>query len=458
MFSFLKKNIFYILLFIIFLAFCFTRFYNLDQRIVFGWDQEQFSTQIREIIVNHKLTLLGPRVNNDLGFFLGPYFPYLLIPLFLLTRLHPVALAYLIFIENILFFVLSFFVIKKLFSARHALAFLALWTINFWMQIYDIMPWWILLIPMGAVVTFFSLYKVYRAPKKWFLWVLLGLWLGLFFNMHFQFVFVFIFANIMVFFLLKAKKVSFKNLSFYLGSFVATFAPLMLFDLRHNFLNTHLFLDFFLKGTDAAPKDYLSFVPVLVNFFQPFTIIKSTWLMFGFYLLMLASFVILTLKKKNFFRIFYTGMAIIWLLTPVVFYIYGRRPSEYYFLYLMPFIFIALSDLLITFKKTSVLFAIVILLAVGNFNFLKKNLRPDYTGLYYKDQVAQYLKNNLAGKRFNVSYDGVSVDTGFPYLLDYYEVTQSGDFKDPLVEISFPARKKEFKIGDFSITIPEKLK
>ena len=179
--------------------------------------------------------------------------------------------------------------------------------------------------------------------------------------------------------------------------------------------------------------------------------------MVGFYLFIMASFVVLALKKKNFFRSFYSSAAVIWLLTPIAFYLYGKRPSEYYFLYLLPFIFIAISDLFLTFKKAYILAVIIVLLAFGNLSYITQNLASDYTGLYYKDQVAKYLKSNLSGKRFNVSYDGVSVDPGFRYLLDYYEVTQSGDFTDPLVEVSFPARKNTPKIGSFGIIIPSSL-
>ena len=44
---------------IIFLIFCFFRFYNLDKRLSFGWDQEQFSYQIKQIVQDHQPVLIG---------------------------------------------------------------------------------------------------------------------------------------------------------------------------------------------------------------------------------------------------------------------------------------------------------------------------------------------------------------------------------------------------------------
>ena len=101
-----KKFQKYILPFcIVFLLFAFLRFYNLERRIEFSWDQEQFSTQIREIVRDNKFTLLGPRVTDDKGFFLAPYFTYLLLPFYLTTNLHPSALVPFLYVVNTIFFV-----------------------------------------------------------------------------------------------------------------------------------------------------------------------------------------------------------------------------------------------------------------------------------------------------------------------------------------------------------------
>ena len=85
-----KKTVF--ILISLFFVFMFLRFYNIEERIIFDWDQEQFSYQIKNIVENKDFTLLGPRANNDRGFFLGPYFTYLLVPFYMFRNLHPIAL------------------------------------------------------------------------------------------------------------------------------------------------------------------------------------------------------------------------------------------------------------------------------------------------------------------------------------------------------------------------------
>ena len=107
----------FILLLMVFFVFCYFRFYNLDKRISFGWDQERDAYQIRDLIINHKLTLIGPRVVGPEGFFLAPYYTYLLTPFYLISNLHPIGSSYLLIIYNLLFFFTAYYVIKKILTS-----------------------------------------------------------------------------------------------------------------------------------------------------------------------------------------------------------------------------------------------------------------------------------------------------------------------------------------------------
>ena len=138
---------------VLFFVFAYLRFFNLNNRIIFDWDQEHYAYEIKNIVVEHKLTLIGPRANNDLGFFLGPYFTYLMLPFYLLTNLHPNGSIYFLVAYNLVFYWLSFVVIKKLFNVKTALLFLILWTVNNLLTAYDIIPWWPVLIPLGVILT-----------------------------------------------------------------------------------------------------------------------------------------------------------------------------------------------------------------------------------------------------------------------------------------------------------------
>jgi len=66
----------------------FLRLYKLDTRLPFGWEQERDAFFVRDIL-RGKLTLIGPRVVGPGGFFLPPYFFYLLSPFYFLFKLNP---------------------------------------------------------------------------------------------------------------------------------------------------------------------------------------------------------------------------------------------------------------------------------------------------------------------------------------------------------------------------------
>ncbi len=440
---------------LIFLLFAILRFYNLDKRIIFDWDQEQYSYQVKNIIQNKDLTLLGPRVQSDKGFFLGPYFTYVLIPFYLVNRLHPSALLYFIILYNLLFFAVSFFVIKKMFGTVHALSFLSLWSIVYLVINYDTIPWNPILIPLGVVLTWMALFKRN--------YVILGLVLGFFVNMHFQFIFLIIFSVIFLILDKNRKEIiKLKNLLLFIFSFLILFIPLFLFDLRHDFLNTKLFFNFFASGDATPQRDLLSWLPVFINFAHPLIVIKNIYLMFLFYASILIIFIFLAIKKRNFFRTFYQVTAFIWIITLVFFSFYGKRPSEYYFVFLYPFIFIALTDFFLTIKKQYFLYLLFIFILATNFKANQYNLSENPRGLYYKDRAIKLLKNSIdLNKQFNISLNTpLGANNGYKYLIDWYEIRQSGNWqRDPLVEIRIPPGKNDLTInGAIGLKIPPEVK
>jgi DNA-dependent RNA polymerase auxiliary subunit epsilon len=455
----LSKSKKYLLIVIIFLIFSFLRFYQIEKRIPFAWDQEQFSYQIKEIIVNHKLTLLGPRVNNDTGFFLAPYFTYLLLPFYLLTNLHPNALIYFVIFFNVLFFIFTYLIINKVFSFWHAIFFLVFWTTNYLLIVYDITPWWPIFIPLGVIANWYCLNQLYKKNKE-ANWLWLGITNGFFNNMHFQFVFIFTFS---LFFLtlyqLKLRKLEYKKTFLFLLGYVLMFSPLFLFDLRHQFLNTKNFINFFF-GKEHSIKDISAWWQVWGYFLKPLIITHQVILIKTFYFIFYFLFFFLIKKKKGFYRIFYQALLFLWIIFPFAFSFYGKRPSEYYFIFLYPFIFIVIIDFFFVLKKQFTLILLFLLLIFYNWENNLHQLKTGQQSLYYKDLTAKKIKQMLDGKKFNISFSTpLGLNNGFKYLIDYYQIKQTGNFKDPLVEIRIPPRENDIKISDdIGIKIPKELR
>ncbi|OGK36111.1 hypothetical protein A3A93_00740 [Candidatus Roizmanbacteria bacterium RIFCSPLOWO2_01_FULL_38_12] len=454
-----KKFQKYILPFcIVFLLFAFLRFYNLERRIEFSWDQEQFSTQIREIVRDNKFTLLGPRVTDDKGFFLAPYFTYLLLPFYLTTNLHPSALVPFLYVVNTIFFVMASFTISQISNVRFALFFLILWAINPLLVHYDTKPWWPVLIPLGVIIIWFLIYKIYEKNELKY-WLLLGITLGIFMNMHFQFIFIcaFAFIFLIIHYSKKIKQVYLKMI-FLITSFALIFIPLLLFDLRHDYLNTRLFINYF---TSRALDDSIivfSWKPVLTNLILPLTGIKNPNISIIFLILMGGGLLYLIKIRKNFQRTFYISTLILLILTVLGFSFYGSRPSEYYFVYLYPFIYIFIADILISSKNTFVSIFAIIFLIIINASDLKKSIQDHPGGLYYKDIAVRRILQYTKDKKVNIAFDMPPGNDGYYYFMKYYRIESSQNPSDPTILLRIPPKNDDIRIKSIGLHIPKELK
>jgi hypothetical protein len=451
-YSLFKRYFNWIVLILIFVLFFLLRFYLLEKRFGFGWDQEYYGLQVYKIIKEHKLTLIGPRVVSDTGFFLGPYFIYLLVPFFIITKLHPMALLLFVYVANIVFFILAFSIIKKLFGFRVTILFLTFWAFSKDLIIFDTIAWNPLLVPTGVLLVYLLMFKIYQNKKRLINWFTLGIILGLFLNIHFQFIFVIIMSFIFLFHLLFQNK---KALSKYqthilslLFGFALMFLPTLMFDLRHNFLNSKQFFSFIQNsGVNSVVPDYFAWVPVLTNFLKPFVFISNNWLMIFYFicLLILNYFLYKQSKKASFEKSFWLSQLPIWVITMVVFIKYGRRPSEYYFLFLLPIIYLMLSKL-ISQKRQFILYLLVYIFINLSINYpiYNQSVWSYKTSLQQKIAVARRIQK--LDKNLYISFSGYpGVNNGFEYLFKWLEIENDENSKKHL-EVNFPekaTKKKE---------------
>ena len=447
-----KKAVLFLVLFVVFL---FIRLYNINARIIFDWDQEQFSTQVMNILRNGKFTLLGPRVTDVRGFFLAPYFTYLLIPFYIFTQLHPVALVLFVTCINILFFGISYKLLTKIFGWTTAMLFLLLWTFSSYHAGYDTIPWWPIMLPLGTLFTWWSLWRIYKKNtlKNW---IILGLVLGIFIHMHFQFIFAYLFTTVFIL-MTKPKKWYLHGMATFF-TILLLLIPLVVFDFRHNFLNSTLFINYFLNGS-GEPKDLFVWQIVFTNAVQPFTYIRNSLLAWLFYVLV-HIVAIYTIKKENdrFRKSFSTATETLWIALPFVFAMYGRRPSEYYFLILFPFIYILLSYFLQKYLQKSFAIGLLCLFIFTNIPQIIPLFQSNRNGMQQKDRVIQKIGMLVKNTPYSVSFDGPpNTDTGFRYLLKLYRYPVSEDLTVPMIGVHIPIKENDVQVGIYGITIPKEI-
>lgn len=321
-------------LIIVFAVFIFFRTFNLPQRLGFGWDQERDVNAAVSILSGH-FTLIGPRVQSSTGFFLPPYFFYLIAPFYAITGGNPTATILFIGFWSIMFFAVSYFVISKIFSKKTALIFLAFWAVSPLAVAADTITWNPVVIPLAFVALIYFTYRYFKSHKKLDLF-LIGLTFGLGVSFHTQFIFTLLFLLPIIYDILKSKKLL--GLAGGAVGFVIPFIPIFLFDLRHNFLNMKLALDF-LKNQNPLVR----VLPVWNNFISLIFGVNSSIFVGAIVFISISMALVWLVKsvKDNIHKKLFIGLALTWIFSPLLFFIFAKNPSEYYFNFLL--IIVALS-------------------------------------------------------------------------------------------------------------------
>ena len=121
----------WVILIMIFAVHLFFRFYQLEERNPFGWDQVDNAWAAKNIIVEHKWPLVGMVAKQNTGFYIGPLYYYFIAPFYWIFNLDPIASPIAAGITSIVSFFVLFFITKKLFSFNVALMASFINTVSF---------------------------------------------------------------------------------------------------------------------------------------------------------------------------------------------------------------------------------------------------------------------------------------------------------------------------------------
>ena len=448
-----------LILCIVLIIYILVRFNNISNRIRFAWDEERDAFQIHDIIKNGKLTLLGPRVVGVSGFFLAPYHTYLLAPFYLISNLNPLVIIVFVSVYNLVFFFVSKIIITKKWSNKHTTLFLLFWALNPLLISSDITAWNVLLIPLGILLQIYLLILIQDSPttKKW---LALGLLNGIMINLHFQFIFPILFSTI---FLLKIVNISrsyLKGVFFSFLGFLLTLLPLLIFDLRHNFLNLNLFANFFFSKTSSSLSVNFDWLSSFSNSLKSLTIFSSIVTTALFLLVFL--FVVFFVYKHSFgyMKRIYFSIGVMILFTSIFFSIYSQQTPEYYYIFLFPYIYLVLVEFFLIHKAEYFLVFFILLSSILNHD-LQRALAPSADSVGYKIQVVEYIQDKYHKKRFNISLNtDPGRNSGYYYLINYYKLTTDSSPDNPLIEIVIPPSRDAIndEILGVGLKVPEELR
>ena len=232
------KRLFPSFLFLPFFLGLFLRLFRLEQVVNFSADQGRDFLLVYRMIVTRRPTLLGPPTSISQAHF-GPAYYYLLAPFLLLFRFDPLAGSLMTIFFDLLTLVLVWSTAQRLWGRPAALA-AALFYATFPPIVetgrVSLNPF---LTPFFTALFLYLLLFYHRQKTSW---LLVGASLGLLFQLHYA---AFFWTLLLFPLLLRKQKPSSKGFLLLFLGFVVFLSPMILFELRHQFFNTKMWLNFF---------------------------------------------------------------------------------------------------------------------------------------------------------------------------------------------------------------------
>lgn len=375
---------------------------------IFEWDQADDAAKVVSIINQKKPLLIGPRVSNDDGFFVGPYHYYFLLPFYLITKGDPIAGCYAVAFINLITSLCSFLLIKKMFGSK--IAFLS--SIFMVLSLGKI-SWSVMYAPLISIIAF---YICYQSINKKFYFPLAMLFTGIISNIHL--VPISLIPIIIISFFLSKNKPNLKEIILGMVLFIIPFIPLIIFDLRHDFLNLTKLLSFIFVKDGGSNQLFVESLWL-----------RSFWRSLGFFnffpliLNRLLSLILLIISPFLFKNPKHKILIIIWFILPLIILSrYHGAISEYYYdmiNFLLPLFF---SLFLFQFIKNELLITIIVLLFSILSIYKISVSRPELITLNDKKMIVEYLVSQKQDQPFNLSYEtGPSFEFGFDYLFKFYK-------------------------------------
>jgi len=420
----LSKN--WILIAVVFVG-IFLRFYKLDGFLTFLGDQGRDAIIVKRILTLEHFPAIGAPTSVG-QVYLGPFYYYFIAPWLLLSNFQPIGLAFGVAFFSSLYLLVNYFIVKELFDKKIALISTILLSFSSVIIDFSRYSWNPNLLPLFTLLTIYFVIKCLQI-NRWYYFALAGAFISFCIQLHYLSLFL---LPPIALLLVSKLFISFKKLptttyslltNFFicLFSFILFSSPLIIFDLRHDFLNSKLFLALF-KSSGS------SFITKVNSFFESFHFLNLysfnidlskifVYLLIAFLFMILISLI----SKKSYLKIF----LFIFLLTILGMSFYNGPKHPHYFVILFPLYFIIISCFL-SFPEESRWGKYLTLIFIFGFIFLNFQKYP-YFHNPPNNQIA--LAKNIARKIFdNVKKEKFTVtalpekysDSTYRYFLELW--------------------------------------
>lgn len=393
-------------------------------------DQGRDAIIMKRIMTGEHFPAIG--APSSIGqIYLGPFYYYLIAPFLLLFNFNPIGMSFGASILSIIGLIIIYIILKKEFNDTVGIIFLLLTTfssINIEMSRFSWNP---NLLPYFSFFTLYLFYKMVQKQKIIYS-ILFGIFFGLSLQLHY--LAALLILPIIFYYLVTVIPNLFRdpnqilkrvqNDIFSIISFIIVSLPLLIFDLRHDFINSNNFLKFFTQGGITQQSAlYLRIIEVVQNGINYAFSINVSFIIIVF-LIILLFFWILLLKKTKSSCLFVLNIANICL------FFFGfsllnslRLPHYYGQIYIS--IYLVMAYLLSNLKEylpkywkvlISAFFIGFIIINFQKYNFLYK---PGSNQISHSQKVAEFLAPKIGSKPFNIATWPVELtEDNYSYFLE----------------------------------------
>ncbi len=422
------KTIYFIIFIFILTLAAFMRFYRINEFMTYLGDEGRDVMVVKRMIVDHKLTLLGP-ITSVGSMYMGPIYYYLMAPFLWIWQLNPVGPAMMVAIFGICTVALINIAGNIFIHPIVGLVASLLYAISPLPVIYGRSSWNPNIVPFFSLLVIFSLLNV--VVKKKFKWILVtGLSMGVLIQLHYvTFMFFPIIFTILA--LIKFRiPVKYYLLSFLM--FLIAYSPFLLFELRHGFVNTEAAIRFVLFQKRAGSMPFLlsfwkTISDVSVRLFWRLVVVVNAEIAKIYILIQLVSLGFFT-KKFNKQKDYTLALKVIliWLIIGILSYgLYGGVIYDYYFgsLFTLPYILFGIIFYYFWYHaRLGKMVALMMLIILIIFNLYKSPVFKEPNNMLKNSETIAAFVHDKAGNRpYNFALiAGQNSDHAYRYFLEIW--------------------------------------
>lgn len=416
----------------------FFRIYRIDQYMTFLGDEGRDVIIVRRIFTELHPPLIGPGTSVG-GMYLGPLYYYMMAIPLLVAGFSPVGPSVMVALLGVATIAFVWWVGRNWFGKWAGIIAAVLYSISPTTIIFSHSSWNPNIMPFFAILSVYSVWKVWI--KRKFNWLIV-LGISLAFVLQSHYLGLLIIPTIFIFWFLTFRDLSKKKDSgpfikksvIGLASFFVLMSPLLIFDIRHDFMNTKAIYKFFVErrvNFSSSPMSAIPQIPQIFNLINKSLIAgknsmaaaaSSVVMALGIVYLFVESFI----KRKNFKIKAEYWLLISWFGFGLLgFGIYKQNIYDHYFGFLFPVPFLLIGifiSKLISKSLFAKIFGLAFLTYLVAVSLMGNPLRNDPNRLMERSmKVSRLVLDNVGGKPFNLAVIAErNYEDGYRYFLELW--------------------------------------